>query len=119
MRFIPLLAVTILATACGPSLEDHLTDLVNAKDHWIDTVGCRAYSYEFGTTYGGWRSITITDPCREPLEWSEIRDQDLEPTMLELYNLVFGMIEDQHESGGERAADRAERIQADELAGRA
>ena len=88
-------------TACGPSLEDDVSELVAAKDRWIEVVGDRDYSFDYHRV--GYNAISMpivvdvrdgisqqVHPARPSREPDEVHNP---PTMTEFFDLVLTLTE--------------------------
>ena len=100
------LVASLFLCSCGPSLDDRLTELVAAKNQWIDRVGDSHYSYDLGLGQNRVRTVRISNPGTLRADWlenppcSKPGACQVNPTMREFYELVLELTNEQFQSGG-------------------
>ena len=107
IRTMWLTVTALMCMSCGPSLDDRVADLVEAKDVWLSVAGDRPYSYTLKFGQRSPYTVSVSDPGTLREDWlenrecSEFGDCRVTPTMRELFEFVLDLIDDQFQSGGE------------------
>jgi len=106
IRLLILASIIATLAACQPSLETRLSELVTSKNLWIAESAGQSYSFEIKAGNQPWKTVAISDPGREPIDWltdpqrSERGDVTLEPTVRELFELAFHFVKADFEGDG-------------------
>ena len=106
-RTMWIIVALLICASCGPSLEDRVGELVEAKDVWVSVAGNRSYSYtlEFGQRPP--YTVAVSNPGMLREDWLEdpecpdVGECHVTPTMRELFQFVLDLTDDQFQSGGE------------------